>query len=275
MLFNISDRARPVLKWAGGKSALLEQLVPHFPQSFDRYIEPFLGGGAVFFSLCPGVRALLNELNPELFNLYCVIRDKPDQLMQQLDEFAQRYSKEFYYELRSQAPRTAVARAARTLFLNKTGFNGLYRQNARGQFNVPFGHRKKCPALYNSENIRVVSRRLAEAEINNADFATVIAQAGEGDFLYCDPPYEPLSATSSFNSYTSVGFNRSEQKRLHDELAKAVARGAHVALSNSVAPYVVELYAHWDVRRVKARRTINSIAGRRGEIDEFLVLMKP
>jgi DNA adenine methylase len=275
MLFNISDRARPVLKWAGGKSALLEQLVPLFPNAFDRYIEPFLGGGAVFFSLRPGVPALLNELNPELFNLYCVIRDAPDQLIQQLDQYVRCYSKEFYYALRAEIPESATARAARTLFLNKTGFNGLYRQNARGQFNVPFGHRKKCPALYNAANFQVVSRRLVQAELRNLDFEAVIANAGAGDFVYCDPPYEPLSATSSFNTYTSHGFDRNEQKRLHDALAGAVARGAKVALSNSTASYVLDLYERWDVRRVKARRAINSVPGRRGAIDEILVLMNP
>jgi DNA adenine methylase len=275
MLFDIGNRVRPVLKWAGGKSALLEQLIPHFPVSFDRYIEPFLGGGAVFFSLRGNVPSLLNELNPELFNLYSVIRDSPEELMRQLDSHARQYSKDFYYALRAETPQTAVARAARTLFLNKTGFNGLYRQNARGQFNVPYGHRKKCPALYNSENFKAVSHRLAQVELCNFDFSDVLAQAGVGDFIYCDPPYEPLSPTSSFNSYTRFGFDRGEQKRLYESLTQAVARGATVALSNSAAPFVVELYSHWDIRRVKARRAINSVAGRRGEIDELLVLMKP
>lgn len=275
MLFDIGARARPVLKWAGGKSALLEQLVPLFPQKFSRYVEPFLGGGAVFLSLQPGVAALGNEINPELFNLYSVLRDAPEQLMQKLDEHAAQYSKEFYYALRAETPTTPVARAARTLFLNKTGFNGLYRQNARGQFNVPFGHRKKCPALYKQANIQEVQRRLLHVNLSNLDFEAVVSQCGAGDFIYCDPPYEPLSATSSFNSYTGGGFDRREQKRLHDALAGAVRRGASVAVSNSSAPYVAELYMHWEIHRVKARRAINSVAVRRGEIDEFLILMNP
>jgi DNA adenine methylase len=273
MHFDIRGRARPVLKWAGGKSALLEQLLPLFPVQFDRYIEPFLGGAAVFLSLKKSLPAVVNELNPELFNLYCVIRDQPLELSQLLRQRAQQYSKDFYYQLRSETPADPIERAARTVFLNKTGFNGLYRQNQRGLFNVPFGHRKKCPSLCTLENLHRVGERFSAAQLLNSDFESVLAQAGKGDFVYCDPPYEPLSATSSFNSYTGRGFGRAEQQRLLNACISAVERGASVAVSNSTAPFVIELYSEWDIRKIKARRAINSAAQKRGAIEEVLVLM--
>lgn len=273
MYFDTTSRAKPVLKWAGGKASLLEQLVPLFPQNFNRYLEPFLGGGAVFLSLNPAVPAVLNELNQELFNLYCVIRDKPQELILEIESLRMRYSKEFYYQLRSESPGDALSRAARTLFLNKTGFNGLYRQNRRGEFNVPFGHNKKCPAIYSSENLILVSERLQKATLLNADFSVLLSQARAGDFVYCDPPYEPMSATSSFNSYTGGGFSRAEQIRLKEECAAAVERGAIVAISNSSAPFIRELYSEFQVEAIRARRAINSNPHKRGAIEELLILM--
>lgn len=274
MHFDINTRARPVLKWAGGKSSLLEQLFSHFPVQFERYVEPFLGGGAVFLSLKPGTPSIINEINPELFHLYSVIRDRPLELSRQLEFYAQQYTKEFYYQLRSESPEDPVKRAARTLFLNKTGFNGLYRQNGQGQFNVPFGHRKSCPALFQLDNLFSVSERLNQTKLLNVDFESVLAEARQGDFVYCDPPYEPLSPTSSFNSYTGEGFNRDAQQRLYRACVLAVERGAQVAVSNSFSDYILNLYSSWDVRAIKARRSINSNPLRRGEINEALVLMQ-
>jgi len=271
--FDLQGRARPVLKWAGGKSALLPQLIENFPTTFDRFIEPFMGGGAVGFALREGRRAILNDTNPEIINLYRVIRDTPTDLMRGLDALSQKYSEEFYYLLRAQCPESDVAKAARTVFLNKTGFNGLYRQNSKGGFNVPYGKRTECPALYDRENLARVSVHLALADLRNEDFGSVLDSARKGDFVYCDPPYEPLSATSSFNSYTSGGFSRSEQTRLRDACAAAAARGAIVAVSNSSAPFIKELYADWDVRSVSARRAINSKGSARGEIKEVLVIL--
>lgn len=273
MLFDTSARAKPVLKWAGGKSGLLDQLVPHFPRSFERYLEPFLGGAAVFLSLHPRVPALLNELNDELFNLYSVIRDRPQHLIRALDELRSNYSESFYYQLRSEQPQDAVRRAARTLFLNKTGFNGLYRQNKRGDFNVPFGHNPRCPAIYSAENIALVSERLRNAVLLNLDFENLLAQAGDGDFVYCDPPYEPMSSTSSFNSYTRFGFTRDDQVRLKNVCAAAVERGAVVAISNSSAPFIQELYADARVHSIRARRAINADARKRGAIEELLIFL--
>ena len=147
-MFDLRNRAKPPLKWAGGKSQLLNQLVGHFPHCFNRLIEPFLGGAAVALSVQQGTPALLNDSNSELINLYAVIKDKPHELMAVLDRLAQQYSGDFYYQLRADTPASPVEQAARTLFLNKTGFNGLYRQNQQGKFNVPFGHRPTCPKLY-------------------------------------------------------------------------------------------------------------------------------
>lgn len=275
MQFDVQRRARPVIKWAGGKSGLLEQIFPLLPPHFKGYVEPFLGGAAAFLSLSQSAHAILGELNPELFNLYIVVRDRCSELIAYLDDFKVRYSKSFYYELREQDSGDAVYLAARTVFLNKTCFNGLYRQNSKGKFNVPFGHRAQCPTLYAQDNLLAVAERFSRAELLNLDFEQVIARAGQGDLVYCDPPYEPLSKSSSFNAYTQFGFSQAEQVRLKEACEAAVGRGATVALSNSSARFILELYSEWPVHRIKARRAINSNASRRGMIDEVLVVMMP
>lgn len=273
-MFNLETKGRPILKWAGGKTGLLPQLIDNFPGAFSRYMEPFLGGGAVFFSLKNGVPAVLNDFNKELFNLYSVVRDSPTELMQALDVLTQEYSEEFYYKLREKSPTDPINMAARTVFLNKTGFNGLYRQNSKGGFNVPFGKRTKCPALYENKNLLAVSEKLQKAEIRNQDFELVINEAGAGDFVYCDPPYEPLSATSSFNAYNGGGFSHADQLRLRNVCAAAARRGAVVAVSNSSAPFIKSIYEDWDVRTLFAKRHINSKASSRGAIKEVLVLLQ-
>lgn len=271
-LFNLEHRARPILKWAGGKSQLLNQLLPHFPGRFNRYIEPFLGAGAIYFSLNPQCPAIINDANPELYELYLVLRDQPRELTRLLDKYSRLYSEEFYYELRSSRPRTPVSRAARFIFLNKTGFNGLYRLNSKGHFNVPFGKRKHCPLLYEPENLRKVSERLRKSQIKNMDFEKVIRMAKKGDFVYCDPPYSPLSRTASFNSYTAGGFSHTEQVRLKEACQEATDRGAIVAISNSSAPLILDLYQGWKVHLIKARRSINSKSHLRGPVHEVLAL---
>ncbi len=271
-LFNLEERARPVLKWAGGKSQLLSQLIPHFPGRFNRYIEPFLGAGAIYFSLNPQCPAIVNDANPELYELYLVLRDEPRQLTKLLDKYFKLYSEDFYYELRASRPRTPVSRAARFIFLNKTGFNGLYRLNSKGLFNVPFGKRKLCPLLYEPENLKKVSERLKKSQIKNLDFEKVIRMSKKGDFVYCDPPYSPLSRTASFNSYTASGFSHWEQIRLKNACQEAADRGAVVAISNSSAPLILDLYQDWNVHFIKARRSINSKSHLRGPIHEVLAL---
>lgn len=266
-------RVKPVLKWAGGKSGLLPQLLPLFPKNFDRYFEPFFGGGAVFFSLGFAGESYLNDLNSELIDLYETVRDHPSQLISELDILAQKYSEEFYYRLREQNPNSKVLRAARTIFLNKTGFNGLYRQNSKGGFNVPFGKREKCPALYDSENLLKASCSLQHANLQSLDFEAVLDQAGRGDFVYCDPPYEPLSRTSSFNAYQGGGFSQAEQKRLKEACIRAQKRGANVVISNSSADFIKELYSDCISKSISARRAINSKGDSRGRIEELAILL--
>jgi len=263
-------RAKPILKWAGGKTSLIPQLVKHFPTKFDRYIEPFLGGGAVFLGLPQQTLSLVNDVNSEITNFYEVVRDQPEKLMKALDEMGCQYSEKFYYHVRLLKPRSALQKAARTLFLNKTCYNGLYRLNSKGQFNVPFGKRERLPRLYDSQNLLGVSRKLKKAVIWNSDFEKVIEEAGKGDFVYCDPPYEPLSSTSSFNAYTGKGFTKEDQVRLFEVCCRAATRGAKIAVSNSASPFVKKLFHDWELVSISCRRSINSKGDRRGLIQEVL-----
>jgi len=261
---------KPILKWAGGKSSLIPQLLRHFPKKFDRYIEPFLGGGAVYLSLGLKAPSIVNDLNPEIINLYEAVRDTPQDLMTELDRLGKQYSERFYYALRASQPRSRVKKAARTLFLNKTCFNGLYRQNSKGEFNVPFGKRPRLPKLYETHQVLQLSRQLKKTLLLNKDFERVIQMAGPGDFIYCDPPYEPVSVTSSFNSYTGSGFTKKDQVRLLNACNAAVERGAQVAISNSAVPFIRKLFRDWNLVTVMSRRAINSRGDRRGWIEEVL-----
>lgn len=266
-------RARPILKWAGGKSGLIKQLLPLFPNQFTRYFEPFFGGGAVFFALNSKGASFLNDANPELIELYEVVREAPRLLARALDSLSEQYSEDFYYSLREKKPELKVDRAARTVFLNKTGFNGLYRQNSKGDFNVPFGKRVRCPVLYELDNLHRVAAVLRNAVLSTQDFEAVIDQAVAGDFVYCDPPYEPLSRTSSFNAYQRGGFSQEDQRRLKAACLRARSRGVSIVLSNSSADFIKELYSDCDIRSISARRAINSKGSSRGEIQEVAVLM--
>ncbi len=273
MLFNTHKRAKPVLKWAGGKSGPLPHLLKHFPTRAKLYYEPFFGGGAVFFALNHSVDSHINDANPELVNLYQVIKKSPQQLIKWLDLFSKNYCEEFYYEMRSHHPTDKVEKAARTVFLNKTGFNGLYRLNSSGKFNVPYGKREKCPKLYVKENLLEVSKRLKKARLTNWDFEKVIDLAGKDSVIYCDPPYEPLNRTSAFNQYMAKGFSQAEQTRLKVACERAANRGAKIILSNSAASFIKNLYADWQIKLIPARRAINSKGSSRGYISETLILM--
>lgn len=261
---------KPLLKWAGGKTSLIPQLRKHFPQNFERYVEPFLGGGAIFFSLFKDKKALINDLNSEITRFYEVVRDKPDDLMNCLDKLSNQYSESFYYELRQKKPRGKVQQAARTLFLNKTCFNGLYRQNARGEFNVPFGKRERAPTFYDQKNLLELSSVLKDVVLTNLDFEAVLEEAGGGDFIYCDPPYEPISTTASFRNYTSSGFDEKDLRRLYEACNRAAQRGALVAVSNSDSPLVRRVFKKWRLVRVNCRRSINSKGLSRGPVKEIL-----
>lgn len=249
---------RPFLKWAGGKTSLLPQLTPFFPREIDRYFEPFVGGGAVFFHLkhrFPRMRALLRDSNTELINCYRIVRDYPVALMQLLDFHAEKFVEhgdDYYYEIRNQHDLTDdVARAARTVFLNKTCFNGLWRVNARGEFNTPVGSNKN-PALYDRENLLACALALRDVQLEAQDFRKVLDEARRGDFIYFDPPYLPISIYSDFKRYTPDQFREADQVELARAFRELDARGCRLLLSNSDHPRTRELYAGFPIEIVSA-----------------------
>jgi DNA adenine methylase len=244
-----------------------------FPNSFKTYYEPFLGGGALFFRLLPS-RAVLSDSNPELIQVYTSVRDNPDGLMAALDEHSgHSRSEPYFYKVRRQHPNdlSPVERAARTVFLNKTCFNGLYRVNSKGEFNVPFG-RYKNPTLYLEANIRSASAALKGAELMDADFREVCKRPRKGDFVYFDPPYQPLTRTAAFTDYTREGFGERDQSDLAELFGKLDERGCWLILSNSSTPMLRKLYSGYRTMTLRAKRAINSKGTGRGEIDELLVL---
>lgn len=265
---------RPFLKWVGGKTQLLDQMEPLLPATFGRYFEPFVGGAALFFDLRSKERmtgpVVLSDVNAELVDCYLAVRDRVDAVIRALR--AHRYASDHYYEVRAQNPAdlSLARRAARTIFLNKTGYNGLYRVNRSGQFNVPFGRHTR-PSFCDAANLRACSRALSGVSIEVGDFSTVLEQAKKGDFVYFDPPYVPLSPTSTFTAYVPGGFGEAEQRKLAKVFSKLAARGVHVMLSNSDTPLVRELYGDYRIDTVYAARSVNSNAARRGKLREVVV----
>lgn len=260
---------RPFLKWAGGKSQLLGRLRAHVPPSYGRYFEPFLGGGALFFALRPA-RGVLSDVNREIIDCYTAVRDDVSGLVAALRNH--RYDSKHYYAVRDADPAALplVERAARTIFLNKTGFNGLYRVNRSGKFNVPFGRYAK-PAICDEENLRACSAALANVELLAADFERAGARAAAGDFVYFDPPYVPLSRTAAFTAYAPGGFDLDAQARLASFFGTLAERGVAVLLSNSDVPAIRKLYARYAMQSIEATRVINCKATRRGPVRELLV----
>jgi DNA adenine methylase len=266
--------ASPFLKWAGGKSRLLQTFDRYFPASFNstknRYFESFIGGGAVFFHLSPH-KAVISDLNPELINCYTVIKDNVEELIVALRKH--KNDKDHFYRVRAldTDKLTPVERAARLIFLNKTCFNGLYRVNSRGQFNVPFG-RYTNPKICDELNLREVSFALAGVDINCGPFEAILKRARKGDFIYLDPPYQPVSATSNFTGYTATCFGNSDQERLADVARILSKRGCLIMLSNSNADFVRDLYRDFRIETVHTSRAINCKADRRGRIAELLIM---
>jgi DNA adenine methylase len=267
------ESARPFLKWAGGKGQLLAQLLPLLPsRPARRYFEPFVGGAALFFALRPD-EATLSDVNAELVGCYRAVQSDVEGVIAALS--THRYEERAFYRVREQDPDTLSPseRAARTIYLNKTGYNGLYRVNRAGRFNVPFG-RYKNPGFASHEsfeNLRACSRALAGVRLLVRDFGDVVADAREGDLVYFDPPYVPLSGTSDFTAYVAGGFGPRDQERLASVVHALDARGVLVMLSNSDAPVVRDLYARYRIDVVSAARSINSRANRRGRIAEVVV----
>jgi DNA adenine methylase len=244
----INAKPKPFVKWVGGKRQLLRQfreLGLYPPEDFNpttnTYYEPFVGGGAVFFDLLPK-NAELSDLNNELVTTYNVIKNNVDELIQSLQKHI--YDKEYYLEVRAKKVEdlSDVEVASRFIFLNRTGFNGLYRVNKSGQFNVPFG-RYNNPVICDEKNLRQVSEALQDVSITHQDYKKVLETAKSGDFIYLDPPYYPINATSSFTSYTAEGFLEKEQTELRDTFVKLHEKGCFVVLSNSDTPFINELYS--------------------------------
>lgn len=270
---NIAD-ARPFLKWAGGKTRLLKQYEPYFPPRTEvrRYYEPFIGSAAVFFHLQPRP-AVLADCNARLVEVYQAVQTDVMAVIAALN--VHHNDADYYYEIRAQDPATLSLpeRAARLIFLNKTCYNGLYRENSRGHFNVPFG-RYKNPKICDERRLRLAAMALQGVALQVGDFAAMVETAAAGDFVYLDPPYAPLSATSSFTSYHQDGFGTADQQRLAQTMADLTARGVRAMLSNSSAPLIDELYPEGLYVRIDiaARRNINSKATGRGPVKERLIL---
>ena len=264
---------KPFLKWAGGKGSLLPQLAPLFPQDFRQYFEPFLGGAAVFFHLKPS-GAVLSDLNPRVVDCYVAIRDHVQEVISLLDKLRNTHGKEQYYQAREdlncKTDLSLVERAALQIYLNKTCFNGLYRENRSGHFNVPIG-RYQNPRIFDPGNLFAASTLLQRADIKNVPFEQTLEKASAGDFVYFDPPYEPISKTSNFVSFTRHGFTSEDQARLATTCKRLDRMGCFFMVSNSNAPLIRELYRGFSQHQIQARRRINSKATRRGPVVELVI----
>ena len=265
--------ARPFVKWAGGKTQLLPELVARMPTHYNHYFEPFLGGGALFFALTPEP-ALISDVNPELINAYHIIQSDVESLIHHLQQH--HYDKQYFYQMRH-LDRTEdyhtwdpVHRASRFIFLNKTCYNGLYRVNSKGQFNTPFGH-YKAPKILDADNLRACSLALQTAQIRWEPFEQVVHRARAGDFVYFDPPYAPLTATSCFTHYSKDGFDTQMQIKLRDICEQLDRQGVRFMVSNSAAPLILDLYQRFQVDFVEASRSINSKGNQRGKIKEGII----
>ena len=296
-LHSINDfRAKPFVKWVGGKTQILQELVSRLPENFDNsnltYIEPFVGGGAFLFWLLSHhknfKRIIINDANTDLINTYKVIRDTPDKLIQILSNIKNEYMtlnsedlrKNYYYakrELFNSGKTPYQERAALLIFLNRTCFNGLYRVNAKGKFNVPHG-RYTNPLICDIDTIQTDSIALANVEIRNSDFADVLNEADNNSFIYFDPPYRPLSETSSFCSYCEGGFDDNEQRRLAACCRELDKKGIRWLLSNSdpkgLCPddnFFEELYEDFNIKSIQASRMLNANPNKRGKLSELLI----
>ena len=263
----------PFLKWAGGKRQLLPELLKEVPEQFDTYYEPFVGGGALFFALAAAGRfrrAVLADCNPDLIACYGAIKSDVDGVIAALRPLP--VSSDEYYEIRARDPKgmSPAERAARTIYLNKVGFNGLYRVNSRGQFNVPYGRHKNLQVC-NEPRLRAAARVLRDVTLDCGDFAEAVASARPQDFVYFDPPYVPVSSTAFFTAYAESPFGPTEQARLAGVLRELGKRRVPALLSNSDCPTTRSLYRGLRPRKVEVRRNINSVAARRGPVGELLV----
>ncbi|MFW5804049.1 MAG: DNA adenine methylase [bacterium] len=273
----INKLVLPFLKWVGGKRQLMPSIVEHLPKNIKdyKYVEPFIGGGAVFFNLQPK-NAIINDFNEELINVYIAIRDHLDDLISDLKKH--RNESEYFYKIRG-LDRTqdfkklsSVERASRIIYLNKTCFNGLYRVNNAGEFNAPFG-RYKNPNIVNEPTLKAVNKylKINDIIIKSGDYAEALTDVNERTFVYLDPPYHPISENSNFTGYIQGGWNIFDQIRLREVCDELNEKGVKFLLSNSSAPIIKDQYKKYNISVVKANRAINSDGSNRGEIDELLI----
>jgi DNA adenine methylase len=266
---------KPIVKWAGGKSKLLPSLLSHVPSHIGTYAEPFAGGAALFFALADDPsrtfdRAILADQNEDLIACYRAVRDEVEALITALSDFG--YEEDLYYRVRDLDPSgmSDIARGARLIYLNRTCFNGLWRVNSKGKFNVPFG-RYTNPRIVDPDGLRAASKALAKAELRVADFADVTLGLGPGDFVYFDPPYVPLTKTASFTSYAKAGFGPMDQERLAVEFARLKSKGVTALLSNADTEVTRALYRDFNIQATTAARAINSSGSGRGHVSELIV----
>ncbi|MET0341008.1 MAG: DNA adenine methylase [Polyangiales bacterium] len=267
--------ASPFIKWVGGKGKLLTQLETLLPRGVHlmRHVEPFLGGGALFFSRAPR-RSLLCDVNRDLIETYVAVRDEVDSVLGELRQLARIHGEDSYYAARERYNRrghdSRAERAALFIYLNKTCFNGLYRVNRSGHFNVPMGRYAK-PAIADADTLIAASAGLARAELRCSPFESLLSDAKPGDFVYLDPPYEPVSRTANFTAYASDGFSQVDQTRLRDVFRELDRRGSRLMLSNSDVPFIRELYRGYQIDVVSATRAVNCDPTARGKVQELVV----
>lgn len=267
--------AAPVVKWAGGKTKLLPELRARVPKKFNRYYEPFVGGGALFFALEPA-DAVLGDMNAALIDTYRTLAENVNAVISRLEEHRKANINGYYYEVRDwwnqHRPNSGdrVGAAAAFIFLNKTCFNGLWRENKDGLFNVPKGDYKD-PKIFDPDALRAAAAALKAAELVTGEYWATSASAQAGDFVYFDPPYDPVSETSNFTSYTKAAFGKPQQKALAEHAQQLADRGVYVMLSNNDTPFIRELFKGWDVDTVQCARSINSKASKRGAVNEVII----
>jgi DNA adenine methylase len=264
----------PFIKWVGGKRRVIPELQKRLPEKFNRYFEPFIGGGAFLFHL-NRKNSFISDLNSELINLYRVVKDSVDELMEDLE--LHENSSEYYYNIRnldrdreSYKKLSDIEKASRFIYLNKSCFNGLYRVNRKGEFNVPFG-KYKSPIYFERENLLKCSRFLQGVEIEQGDFTTYRQEIEREDFVYFDPPYFPITDTSNFTSYTKDGFGIDEQTRLLEFLREIDGKGAFFMLSNSYSEFTIDFYKEFNIDTIGVGRSINSRGDKRGKVKEIIV----
>jgi len=277
---NKDIKARPFLKWVGGKAQLLSQFEKYFPQDFNNYFEPFIGGGAVYFDLSPA-KAHINDVNVTLISTYKNLKNNSEEIIRILKKLDAEYKKkdeqersELFYKIREKfndLSDSEIKKSAYLIFLNKTCFNGMYRENSKGGFNSPFGKYKNPPIL-DQENLKNVSSILRHTKLTSVSFEKAIKEAKKGDFVYFDPPYHPLNKTSNFTGYHENGFSEKDQIKLKEVVDELDKKGCFVMLSNSYTSFIKELYGKYRQETVMANRAINCKASGRGKIKELLIL---